>query len=202
MLRLPKILTSPCQPNLSDIHHPGLAIWFTGLSGAGKTTLCRALAESLRAQGAAVEVLDGDEMRRSLTAGLGYSREDREENIRRITSLAKQLVAQQKIVLVAAIAPYRAMRDRIRRQFPALVEVYVNAPLATCIQRDPKGLYRKALAGEIDCFTGISAPYEPPLAPEVQCNTAEESVSESAAKVMAAVTRLLHSGKDSHYVAP
>jgi adenylyl-sulfate kinase len=182
---------------LSNLQHPGLAIWFTGLSGAGKTTLCRALADSLRTRGATVEVLDGDEMRLSLTAGLGYTREDREENIRRIASLAEQLVAQQKIVLVAAIAPYRAMRDRIRRRIPTFVEVYVNAPLATCIERDPKGLYRRAIAGEIACFTGISDPYEPPLAPEVQCNTAQETVTESADKVMAAVMRILDSLPDS-----
>ena len=183
---------------MSSLQHPGLAIWFTGLSGAGKTTLCRALAKSLRNHGAMIAILDGDELRRTLTAGLGFSRKDREENIRRIGALAEELVAQKTIVLIAAIAPYRAMRDRIRRRIPAFVEVYVNAPLATCIQRDPKGLYRRALAGEIDCFTGISDPYEPPLSPEVECNTAEETISESASKVLIAVQHLLNSQKIPH----
>jgi len=168
----------------------GVAVWFTGLSGAGKTTLCGAVAERLRERGSAVVVLDGDELRRSVNADLGYSRNDREENVRRIGAMAVRLVAQKTIVLVAAISPYRAMRDAMRRRTPAFVEVFVNAPLATCMERDTKGLYRRALAGEIASFTGISDPYEPPLAPEVVCNTAEESVDGSADKVMAELARM------------
>ena len=167
---------------------PGLAIWFTGLSGSGKTTLCRMLAEALLLKGVAVKVLDGDEVRCTFCAGLGFSREDREENIRRITAVAEDLVAQRVVVLVAAISPYRAMRANVRHRIPNFVEVYVNAPLATCIERDPKGLYRRALANEIPYFTGINDPYEPPLSPEIECDTASESVSASAQKVIAYVT--------------
>jgi adenylyl-sulfate kinase len=169
----------------------GLAVWFTGLSGAGKTTLCGAVAERLRRRGAAVVMLDGDELRHGVNADLGYSREDREENIRRIGAMAEDLVAQRTIVLVAAISPYRAMRDAIRRESSAFVEVHVHAPLSTCMERDTKGLYRRALAGEIDRFTGISDPYETPLAPEVRCDTAEESVHASADKVMVVLARML-----------
>jgi adenylylsulfate kinase len=168
----------------------GLAVWFTGLSGAGKTTLCHALADALQASGLMVAVLDGDEMRRTLCADLGYSHEDREENIRRIGAIAEEMVASGTIVLVAAISPYRAMRAEVRRRIGNFVEVYVNAPLATCIERDTKGLYRRALACEIDSFTGISDPYEEPLAPEIECNTAEESVEVSTAKLLADFDRL------------
>jgi adenylylsulfate kinase len=176
---------------MDPLSQRGLAVWFTGLSGAGKTTLCKAVAGRLRGLGADVAVLDGDELRHSVNADLGYSRSDREENVRRIGVMAEELLTQQRVVLVAAISPYRAMRDAVRRTMPAFVEVYVNTPLATCMQRDTKGLYRRALAGEISSFTGISDPYEPPLAPEVECNTAEESVGASADKVMAAVMHVL-----------
>jgi len=169
----------------------GVVVWFTGLSGAGKTTLCAAVAERLLRRSAIVAVLDGDELRRSVHADLGYSRSDRDENIRRIGLMAETLAAQHTIVLVAAISPYRTMRDAIRRRASAFVEVYVNAPLATCVLRDTKGLYRRALKGEIADFTGISAPYEPPLAPDVECNTAEESVDRSADKVMRVLTRTI-----------
>jgi adenylylsulfate kinase len=169
----------------------GLIVWFTGLSGAGKTTLCGAVAEQLRMRGSKVAVLDGDELRRTVNIDLGYSRKDREENIRRIGELAEELAAQQTLVLVAAISPYRTMRDMLRKRLPVFVEVFVNAPLATCMERDTKGLYRRALAGEIASFTGVSDPYEPPLAPEVECNTAEESIEASAGKVMAALACML-----------
>jgi adenylylsulfate kinase len=168
----------------------GLAVWFTGLSGAGKTTLCRALAESLRAAGLMVAVLDGDEMRRTLCADLGYSHEDREENIRRIARIAEHIVSSGAVALVATISPYRSMRAEARRRIGSFVEVHVNAPLATCIARDTKGLYRRALACEIDSFTGISDPYEAPLAPEIECNTGEESVEISAAKLLKDFDRL------------
>jgi adenylylsulfate kinase len=169
---------------------PGLAVWFTGLSGAGKTTLCHALADTLQATGLTVAILDGDEMRRTVCSDLGYGREDREENIRRIASIAQGMVASGTVVLVAAISPYRAMRAEVRHRIRNFVEVYVNAPLATCVARDPKGLYRRALAFEIDSFTGISSPYEPPLAPEIECRTGEESVQASTARLIADFDRL------------
>jgi adenylylsulfate kinase len=162
----------------------GMALWFTGLSGAGKTTLCNAVADFLRAQGFPVAVLDGDALRQTICAGVGYSREDREENIRRITLAAQGLVENGVVTLVAAISPYAAMRAEARSKLTLFVEIYVNASLSTCIARDPKGLYRRALLGEIPSFTGISDPYEPPHAPEVQCNTDSESIEQSVNKIL------------------
>jgi adenylylsulfate kinase len=172
-------------------HDAAATVWFTGLSGAGKTTLCGALAERLRAHGVAVTILDADELRRTLSHDLGYSREDREENVRRIAALAETLATPGVIVLVAAIAPYCAMREELRAKLHNFVEVYVNAPLSTCIARDPKGLYRRALSGEIDSFTGISDPYEPPLAPDIECHTDRDSVDVSTGKLIAALGRIL-----------
>jgi len=165
----------------------GVAVWFTGLSGAGKTTLSRWVAEQLRTNGRRVEILDGDEVRRTLTRGLGFSKEDRDENIRRIGYVAHLLARNGVIVLVAVISPYRAVREEVRRLIGDFIEVYVNAPLEVCEQRDQKGLYRKARAGELKGFTGIDDPYEPPLAPEVECRTDLETVEESGAKVLAAL---------------
>ena len=165
----------------------GMALWFTGLSGAGKTTLCTAVADFLRAEGFPVAVLDGDEMRQTICAGLGYSREDREENIRRIIMAAEGLIESGVVTLVAAISPYATMRAEARSRLPRFVEIYVNASLTTCIERDPKGLYRRALMGEIPDFTGIGDPYEAPLAPEVECNTESESIDESVNKILDAV---------------
>lgn len=162
----------------------GMTLWFTGLSGAGKTTLCRAVADYLSSEGFPVAVLDGDEIRRTISAGLGYSHEDREENIRRIIMAAEGLVESGVVTLVAAISPYAAMRNEARSRLGRFVEIYVNASLATCIERDTKGLYRRALMGEIPSFTGISDAYEPPLTPEVECNTDSESVEDSVAKIL------------------
>ncbi len=150
-----------------------MIIWFTGLSGAGKSTLCRAVEQKLRARDVPVEVLDGDEVRRNLSKDLGFSRSDRIENLRRIHYVAQLLARNGITVLVAAIAPYNEIRDEIR-QTSALpfLEVYVDAPLAVCEQRDPKGLYRKARQGLISEFTGISDPFEVPTAPDVTCYTA------------------------------
>jgi adenylylsulfate kinase len=187
----------PTSP-VSSLQHSGLAVWFTGLSGSGKTTLCRAVAAELHTRGENISILDGDELRRTLTPTLGFTREDREANIHRMASLAEDLIAQQTIALIAAIAPYRSHREAVRRRIPSLIEVYVNAPLAICIQRDPKGLYRRALAGEIPCFTGISDPYEPPLRPDVECSTAVETIPQSAAKVLAAITLHLNQHKALH----
>jgi bifunctional enzyme CysN/CysC len=170
----------------------GLTLWFTGLSGAGKTTISRAVEERLVARGYQVESLDGDIVRKHLSKGLGYSREDREENIRRIGFVARLLARNGVIVTVAAISPYRATRDEVRRSIGEFVEVYVNAPLEVCERRDEKGLYRQARAGQIRGFTGIDDPYEPPLAPEVECRTDRESVEESVERVLRALSgRLL-----------
>jgi len=172
-------------------HYPGAIAWFTGLSGAGKTTLCLAASEQLRKQGIAVEMLDGDEMRRTVCAGLGFSREDREENVRRIAAVAEELATKGVLVLVAAIAPYRTMRQAVRERTSRFVEVYVNASLETCIERDTKGLYKRALAREIESFTGVSDPYEPPLTPEIECKTEFDSVEVSVAVLVAALGQIL-----------
>ena len=169
--------------------HRGLTVWFTGLSGAGKTTISQGVRERLEARGFEVEVLDGDVVRKHISKGLGFSREDRDENIRRIGFVAGLLSRHGVIVLAAAISPYRAVRDEVRAHVGNFIEVYVNAPLEVCEARDQKGLYRKARAGEIPVFTGISDPYEPPLAPEVECRTDRETVAESVAKVIAAIDR-------------
>jgi adenylylsulfate kinase len=165
----------------------GAIVWFTGLSGSGKTTLSGALAQRLSMRGCVVKVLDADDLRRTLSAGLGYSAEDREENIRRIASLAEALANVGVTVLVAAITPYRRMRQELRQRLRNYVEVYVATPLATCIARDPKGLYRRALADEIQSFTGISDLYERPLAPDIECSTEKDSVNASVDKLVAAL---------------
>jgi adenylyl-sulfate kinase len=171
--------------------HRGLTVWFTGLSASGKTTLCRAVYERLAARGCRLELLDGDTVRKHLSKGLGFSREDRNENIRRIGFVAGLLTRNGVIALAAAISPYRAVRDEVRASIGDFVEVYVNAPLEVCESRDPKGLYRKARAGQLPAFTGIDDPYEPPLHPEVECRTDRETLEECTAKVLAAIDRAL-----------
>src|ERR1035437_1875291 len=171
--------------------HGGLVVWFTGLSGAGKTTLCRALEPALRSVGYPVEVLDADNIRQYLSRDLGFSKADRDENVFRIACLARSLVLHDVIVLVAAISPYREARLRAREHIENFLEVFVNASLETCIQRDPKRLYARVLAGEIEHFTGIDDPYEPPLEAEVQCDTDCESLNESMSKVLAAISDAL-----------
>jgi bifunctional enzyme CysN/CysC len=165
----------------------GLAVWFTGLSGAGKTTICNVVSTELMAQGFRVEVLDGDVVRNRLNSDLGFSQKDRDENVRRLGFLAELLVRHGVIVLIAAISPYRATREELRKNIPNFLEVYVNAPLAVCEQRDPKGLYRRARNGEISGFTGIDHPYEPPATPDVECRTQEETTTRSANKVIEAI---------------
>jgi adenylyl-sulfate kinase len=166
---------------------PGLTIWFTGLSSAGKTTLSRAVRERLCALGHRVELLDGDIVRQYLCKDLGYSKADRDENIRRIGFAAEMLTRHGVIVLVAAISPYRALRDEMRQNIGNFLEIYVHAPLAICEQRDLKGIYKRARAGEIHGVTGIDDPYEPPPAADVECHTDRETLEESTAKVLNAV---------------
>ncbi len=169
----------------------GFTLWLTGLSGAGKSTLAAAVSKELRDRGIPVEVLDGDEVRQNLSKGLGFSREDRDTNIRRIGYVAKLLARNGVAVITAAISPYRAIRDEVRQDIGAFVEVYVKATLDECIRRDTKGLYARALAGEIPQFTGVSDPYEEPLAPELVIDTEREDVADSASRV---VDRLLELG--------
>jgi bifunctional enzyme CysN/CysC len=169
----------------------GLTVWFTGLSGAGKTTITQAVYEKLWAKGLKVEVLDGDVMRHQLSKDLGFSKEDRDENIRRIGFIARLLNRNGVIVLVSAISPYRSIRDEVRRTVGNFLEVYVNAPLQVCEQRDPKGHYRRARTGQLAHFTGVTDPYEPPLKPDVECRTDLENLSESAAMVMKAIEERL-----------
>lgn len=168
----------------------GVTLWFTGLSGAGKTTISRAVEQELRKRGCKVEILDGDIVRENLTKGLGFSKEDRDTNIRRIGFVAQLLTRNGVIVLVSAISPYRAIREEVRQQVGDFVEVFVNAPLAVCEERDVKGLYQRARAGEIKMFTGIDDPYEPPLNPEVECRTNLETLEESVAKVLVKLEEL------------
>jgi adenylylsulfate kinase len=165
----------------------GVTVWFTGLSGAGKTTISTALEQILRARGWKVEVLDGDIVRTNLTKGLGFSKADRDENIRRIGFVANLLTRNGVAVLVSAISPYREIRDEVRGRIGSFVEVYVNAPVEVCEQRDVKGLYKKARAGEIKGFTGVDDPYEQPLHPEVECRTDREALEECVAKVLRAL---------------
>ncbi len=166
------------------MHQRGVTVWFTGLSGAGKTTISKAVEQELRSRRRLVEILDGDVVRQNLTKGLGFSKEDRDENIRRIGFVAHLLTRNGVIVLVSAISPYREIRQQVRERIGDFIEVYVNAPLEVCEQRDVKGLYKKARAGEIKQFTGIDDPYEAPLNPEVVCCTDIESEAESVAKVL------------------
>ncbi|HEX4231626.1 MAG TPA: adenylyl-sulfate kinase [Bryobacteraceae bacterium] len=166
---------------------PGLVVWFTGLSSAGKSTIARAVRNKLAAAGEPVELLDGDEIRTNLCRGLGFSREDRDENVRRIGYVAALLARHGVTVLVAAIAPYRAVREEIRRLCGPYIEVYVNASLSVCESRDVKGLYRKARSGEVKNFTGVSDPYEAPLNPDVECRTGVEDLDACVRKVLAAI---------------
>jgi adenylylsulfate kinase len=168
----------------------GFILWFTGYSGAGKSTLAEAVSSRLAARGLRVELLDGDVVRTHLTKGLGFSKEDRDENVRRIGWVAGLVARHGGVAITAAISPYRAIRDEIRGQTSNFVEVFVDTSLETCIQRDVKGLYKKALAGEIPNFTGVSDPYEPPLNPEITIRTKDQTVDESADTVIRELVRI------------
>jgi adenylyl-sulfate kinase len=163
-------------------------LWFTGLSGAGKTTLAGVLDQEMRARGLAVEVLDGDEIRTNLSKGLGFTKEDRDTNIRRIGYVCRLLSRNGVAAISAAISPYREVRDEVRRLIEAdgaeFIEVFVKCPIEVLAERDVKGLYKKALAGELKGFTGVSDPYEDPLAPEVVIESNRETVEFSVSKIL------------------
>jgi adenylyl-sulfate kinase len=164
----------------------GFTLWFTGLSGAGKSTLAQMVREALVVRGRRVEVLDGDEVRTNLSKGLGFSKEDRDTNIRRIGYVARLLSRNGVVVITAAISPYRDIRDEVRRSHEStFVEAFVECSIDELVRRDRKGLYAKALRGEIRNFTGISDPYEAPVAPEIHIRTDRESADASGARIVA-----------------
>jgi len=165
----------------------GFVVWLTGLSGAGKSTLAQALSARLLSVGRNVEILDGDTVRQHLSQGLGFSREDRDINVRRIAFVAKLLARNGVVVIVAAISPYRAIRDEARAEIGRFFEVHVHCSLDELVRRDTKGLYARAQTGSVANLTGVSDPYEEPLAPEVSVRTDLESVGESVAKILAAI---------------
>ncbi|MDQ0897078.1 MULTISPECIES: adenylyl-sulfate kinase [unclassified Paenibacillus] len=171
----------------------GVTVWFTGLSGAGKTTISGLVEAELRQSGKKVEALDGDVVRRNLTADLGFSKEDRFTNIQRVAYVATLLTRNDIIVLASFISPYQEMRDYCRKEIGSFIEVFVKCPLEECISRDVKGLYKKALKGEISHFTGITDHFEEPMNPDVVVETGVETPQESAAIIMAYLAR-------NHYV--
>lgn len=168
----------------------GFTLWFTGLSGAGKSTISQIIYDRLKAAGRKVELLDGDVVRTHLSRGLGFSKEDRDTNIRRIGWVCEVLSRNGVVAIAAAISPYRAVRDEVRSRIPHFVEVHVDCPLDVVAQRDVKGLYRKARNGEIPQFTGVSDPYEPPLNPEVRVDSSRETAVESADRIWAKLEEL------------
>ena len=173
----------------------GCIVWLTGLSAAGKTTLANALAAALAERGIQRRVLDGDQLRATVCRDLGFSRADREENVRRIYQLAVDEALQGTMVVVAAIAPYRSLRDQLRGDSPVpFFEVFVDAPLAVCEQRDPKGLYLRARRGELKGLTGVGDPYEAPLSPDARCRTDIESIEESTVQVLRLLEPYIASG--------
>jgi adenylylsulfate kinase len=169
----------------------GFTIWLTGMSGSGKSTLTAILERRLTDRGLPLEVLDGDVVRTHLTRGLGFGKEDRDENVRRVGWVCELLTRHGVVAIAAVISPYREVRDEVRARIGRFVEVYMQAPLEVLAERDVKGLYRRAMAGEIESFTGVSDPYEPPLDPEVVCHTdGRETPEQSADKVVAKLEEL------------
>jgi len=168
----------------------GFTLWFTGLPCSGKSAIADRLAEVLKERGLRVERLDGDIVRQSLTRDLGFSRKDRDENIRRVTFVAKLLSRNGVAVLTSFISPYREIRDESRREIENFLEVYVKCPVDVCMKRDVKGMYKKALRGEIKEFTGVSDPYEEPLHPEILIESDKESIEESVNRVLKGVEKL------------
>ena len=169
----------------------GCAVWFTGLSGAGKSTVSNIIEAELKKRDLRVEVLDGDVIRTHLSKGLGFSKADRDTNIRRIGWVCEVLSRNGVVAIAAAISPYREIRDEVRGKVGRFVEVYMECPVPILADRDVKGLYKKALAGEIKNFTGVDDPYEPPVRPEVVCHTdGRETPEQSAAKVICKLEEL------------
>jgi adenylyl-sulfate kinase len=168
----------------------GFTLWFTGLPSSGKSTLARKVEEVLLERGMNVEVLDGDEVRETFSKGLGFSKEDRDTNIRRIGFVAKLLSRNGTVAITAAISPYRETRDEMRKAIGRFVEVYVQCPIDVLKERDVKGLYKKALAGEIKHFTGVDDPYEAPLKPEVLIESDREKAEQSVAKIITTLEAL------------
>jgi adenylylsulfate kinase len=168
----------------------GFTLWFTGLPCSGKSTLAEIVAKELESRGRGVEILDGDVVRTHLTKGLGFSKEDRDENIRRIGYVCALLSKHGAIAISAAISPYRTIRDEVRSKTQNFIEVFVNTPLELCVKRDVKGMYKKAFAGEIKNFTGVTDPYEPPLNPEIVIETQNEEPEVSAARILDNLERM------------
>ena len=170
--------------NCSNLKDKSVILWLTGLSGAGKTTIAQHLEHKLREHDRPVERLDGDDIRQNLSQGLGFSRQDRDINVRRVGYVANLLSRNGGTVIVSLISPYRAVRDELSSTLNNFIEIYINAPLEVCETRDVKGLYAKARSGQIKVFTGIDDPYEAPLNPDITCHTAAETVEESVVKIM------------------
>jgi sulfate adenylyltransferase len=174
------------RPGVREATRPGVCVWFTGLSGSGKTTTADALVELLEARGRVVTVLDGDVVRTHLSKGLGFSREDRDANVRRIGFVAGEVVRHGGIVVAAVVSPYRATRGEVRAMLPGgtFVEVFVDTPIEVCESRDVKGWYAKARSGEVSGLTGIDDPYEPPIDPELRLETVGTTVDANARRVL------------------
>ncbi len=168
----------------------GYTVWFTGLSGSGKSALANRLAQEIRKRGQTAEVIDGDVIRRSVSKGLGFSQEDRDENIRRVGHLCSYLTATDRVAIAACISPYASIRDRNRDLIGNFVEVYCKCSVEECAKRDPKGLYKKAFAGEIKGFTGVDDPYEAPENPEVMVETDKETIDQSLGTILAKLEEL------------
>ena len=165
--------------------HPGFVLWMTGLSGAGKTTIALILVDELHKRGVKIERLDGDVVRESLTRDLGFSKEDRDKNIERVAFVAKLLSRNGVGCVCSFISPYQAQRNMVRSQTTNFLEVFIDAPLEVVMQRDVKGLYQKAIAGQIPNFTGISDPFEAPSQPDIHIRTDRQTPAESAADILA-----------------
>ncbi len=168
----------------------GFTVWFTGLPCCGKTTIADQIAVSLKKQGYKVERLDGDIVRKDLTSDLGFSKKDRDENIKRVTFVAKLLTRNGVVVLATFVSPYKKMRDHARKEIGSFVEIYVRCPVDICMKRDVKGMYKKALAGELKGFTGVDDPYEEPGHPELIIDTDKETIAESVEKVLKILQKL------------
>lgn len=168
----------------------GFTVWFTGLPSSGKSTLAKVLRDEIEKKNRHVEILDGDEVRLRLSKGLGFSKEDRDENIRRISYVAKIITRCGAVAITCAISPYKSLRQEARQEIQDFIEVFVDCELEQCIKRDLKGLYKKALSGEIKNFTGISDPYEKPDSPEITVNTSSETIEQSLKKIVSGLTKL------------